>query len=705
MEVEVKDQPTRESSKVGYATQSGGSDAVVREEVPTPIRGASWAATRRIRTITLSILFVGLSVGLWARFAGLGTRQLAVDEYYFVRSVDLILEHGVPKFPTGGYYTRGLLLQYLTAGCVLLLGKSGFAYRFPSLLFSLLSLALLYGYSRRHVGQALAAAVTLTLLLSSWHIEFARFARMYSAFQFTTLLFLVSFDQAFFRQKSRWLLAPQLSAAVATLTHAMGVLLTPILFLPFLLTESRRRLLTDRRSGFLYGLAALGSTLLCVVLAQFSFRYTGVEDPFPQDYVLESSASLRTSAFPFWRVAESDILNLVFVIGTMFLVAGVLWILRERTKVSSVDIFLILLLIATSLHAFPLSFGCLFILVFRYGIHRPSLHARRSHVLLGLSLLAGLGWIAYSLVATEWIGRVDVGNYGLAGALRRTFLGWPDFHKLIYRPWSRELPLLGLLAAGAILYQLSAKLRRPLEELVRNPAVFLGYIALCLGILNSTYSVSRYSFFVYAIILLVIALSVSELVGKCVRRIPSWNRPIVHTSLAFALYLLLFGVTSDFNPGHIAKMNSPEVSYRTGRFARFERTWYGREDYESPARFVNQIVDSGQTNAIVLVNNPPVSYYLRGKHAVYCNRLDRRFRDISRAGGTVELWSNQRLLSTVEELREYAAGLEFVWIIRSVVGKATDFAIEEVWANEPIEVSRVFLSKDERIEVLRVRFG
>jgi len=54
-------------------------------------------------------------VGIAARFWALGKWPLAIDEYYFAQSVQNVLHFGIPEFPCGGLYVRGLLLQYASA--------------------------------------------------------------------------------------------------------------------------------------------------------------------------------------------------------------------------------------------------------------------------------------------------------------------------------------------------------------------------------------------------------------------------------------------------------------------------------------------------------------------------------------------------------------------------------------------------------------
>src|SRR5690242_12601219 len=68
----------------------------------------------------VAILFLAMVWSLFVRFNGLGSRPLAVDEYFSATAVRYVLDKGVAEFPTGGYYLRGLPLQYLQAGSVLL---------------------------------------------------------------------------------------------------------------------------------------------------------------------------------------------------------------------------------------------------------------------------------------------------------------------------------------------------------------------------------------------------------------------------------------------------------------------------------------------------------------------------------------------------------------------------------------------------------
>ena len=60
------------------------------------------------------LLLLVASIGIFARFKGFMGLPLAIDEYYLVQSTQNTLLNGVPEFPCGGYYMRGVLLQYVS---------------------------------------------------------------------------------------------------------------------------------------------------------------------------------------------------------------------------------------------------------------------------------------------------------------------------------------------------------------------------------------------------------------------------------------------------------------------------------------------------------------------------------------------------------------------------------------------------------------
>ena len=225
---------------------------------------------------------------------------------------------------------------------------------------------------------------------------------------------------------------------------------------------------------------------------------------------------------------------------------------------------------------------------------------------------------------------------------------------------------------------------------------------MCVAFLHSAYVSTRYLFFIYPIILSTILLSAKELTQKFVGTRENFKKAQV-TAITALLCLGSFAFSKDFNPKHIVQVTTERVGFRKFEYNRFARTWYFRHDYRSPAEFINQNVSEEDAPRIIVVDQPPVSYYLKEEHAVYYSRNGDRFSNVSRERGTVDLWSNNQLLSTKQNLREYTKEITTVWLIRSSSPEMQRFRIEEVWDTRLKSVSRMFLSIDGRIEVVQVK--
>src|SRR6188472_3214577 len=189
----------------------------------------------------VAILLLAMVWGLFVRFNGLGSRPWAVDEYFSATAVRYVLDKGVPEFPTGGYYMRGLPLQYLQAGSVLLFGDNEFAHRLPAALFGVLTLVFVFLYARIFLPWPLAAVCVAILAVSGWEIEFSRFSRMYAAFQCITVAFFLAYHQAYFKGSEKLKYLPHALALVAVTFHALGLFLLPFLFLPLFIDRNARQ--------------------------------------------------------------------------------------------------------------------------------------------------------------------------------------------------------------------------------------------------------------------------------------------------------------------------------------------------------------------------------------------------------------------------------------------------------------------------------
>lgn len=125
-----------------------------------------------------------LIAGIFVRLNGFDSFGFSSsDEYYIIKSVKNILQRGLPEFETGGYYVRGILYQYLSAGLLLIGVKDVAALRIITILFNILSVPALYLIAKRIINPTAALIVCFLFIFSVWEIEYSRVARFYTPFQ------------------------------------------------------------------------------------------------------------------------------------------------------------------------------------------------------------------------------------------------------------------------------------------------------------------------------------------------------------------------------------------------------------------------------------------------------------------------------------------------------------------------------------------
>src|SRR3989339_299228 len=122
------------------------------------------------------VISIAVLSGAFVRIKGLGTWPLALDEYYIIQSAENILKYGLPQFENGGYYVRGILMQYMIAPLLAMGVKAELAGRIFPLISNLLAIPALYLISKKVGNQLIATIAVVIFSFSIWEIEFARFA-------------------------------------------------------------------------------------------------------------------------------------------------------------------------------------------------------------------------------------------------------------------------------------------------------------------------------------------------------------------------------------------------------------------------------------------------------------------------------------------------------------------------------------------------
>jgi hypothetical protein len=203
--------------------------------------------------LVAGLVTTGLVLRLWR----LGALGYAGNEDYTVIAARAVAATGLPTFPSGLDYVRGLPLTYVTALGVRWFGDSAFVMRLPSALCSVVAIALAYAFGRRLLGRGPALLVAALMALSDWEVALARTARMYGAL---SLLFFATAFLAYRAATERgWRprVAAIATAVIACFLHQQAALLVPVYALIYVAVEPM-----GARRRFLAGLVAV--TLLAM---------------------------------------------------------------------------------------------------------------------------------------------------------------------------------------------------------------------------------------------------------------------------------------------------------------------------------------------------------------------------------------------------------------------------------------------------------
>jgi hypothetical protein len=577
----------------------------------------------RTSLAALLLVFVPVAlIGLYGRFKGIGTWPLGVDEFYFSRSVDHILTSGLPQYPCGGYYTRGLLLQYLVAMLRVFGLSPEFAGRFISAVCSLAVLPAAYLLGKRVQGPLAGWLSVIILLVSIWEIEMARFGRMYAPFQAVFAWYLVFYLRYTVDKNAaalRWMIGLSL---VGVLTWEGGALLgVANLFAVVRSHEHGRLTAADWRR--LAGLSVLLVLLYLISLDLRDFGAGAAEAVAPA----RASHSIEFMILSAVRLHWPWVIAFLLPLGSAAAAVPFIWSHRHQWM-EFAGLWLVLL--SALAHAFTAAAGLLALLLLTGLLDRRELASRRARP-FWLALLAALAfWVAYDLSS--------------GGASFGLLFGFPDIFDRIGRPWGRTLPVLtvGILLCVAYWFVRSTTtpgdVRSPMNALLG----LLFLMVLVVAAIPTSRIETRYTFFLYPLLVVIVVSAILEIA----RHFPS-RRPVPNMLLA-AAPLLFFAVTGDFQPGQVAHIDSGPVNFRVGmRPARADQ-YAERNDMRSIAQWLTAHVQPGD---VVVSGIPNLDQYYGGIDYFYLDDEDNRYEAYVCGNGHTERWTNHRILRQVDALR------------------------------------------------------
>lgn len=655
---------------------------------------ASWPAAR---FVLIALGGAALVIGVIARFKGLGTWPLAVDEYYIARSVQNVLAFGLPQYDCGGYYTRGVAFQYVVAGLQMAGSSPELSGRVVAAVSSLIALPAVLLLGRRLHGWVVGLLAVAFIALSVWEIELARFGRMYAPFQAVFLWYLVFFLRYTVDGVARALWGMVLLTLVGALTWEGGVFLAALnLVPPFLRARSGRLSREDWK--YLVGMGALLAPIAWFVMADLRTGIDGAQPALPGDFDPEGGApydvdSIDTIAF--WRtLTNHPVWWLAALVPAGAALAALRWVWSLRTRPLAA-LGLTVALAAALLHQFS-AFGTFMVLLLLTRlVDWQELRNREALPYIVAVLSSLLFWVAFGLGTVEW--RAGIAPEGASTQtillLAYELLRFPDFVQEIARPWGGALPMLSLGLAIALAVSLLSTIARR-DATVTTERVLLVVLVLMLAAAASSgppRHETRYVFFLYPVAIL-IAVTV---VMRAFERLPL-RRPL-GVALGAGAATALFVASEDFNASHLANIDSAPVNFRLDLKGRQISHLLSRSDVRGAADWLSH---HAERDDVVVNGFPSVDFYYPDFDYTYIDSRSQRFPAYACDRGTRERWGNLPLLYTDAALEQRLVQGQPTYLVAS--NRMAPQLLERYASHEP---RIVWTSIERGIDIIRFEPG
>ncbi|MGB7737817.1 MAG: glycosyltransferase family 39 protein, partial [Steroidobacteraceae bacterium] len=523
--------------------------------------GASPGTAPEARSPPLLIYLVtaaALLFGLWARFKGLGTWPLIADEYYIARSVQNILKVGLPEYACGGYYTRGLIFQYVVA----LLQAGGMSAELSGRLIaavsSLVALPAVYLLGVRVHGRTVGLIAVAVLAVSTWEVDIARFGRMYAPFQAVFAWYLVYFIRYTVDREARALWPMLILSIAGFFTWEGGIfLLAANLLPPFIRSPAGAFAARDVR--FLAFAAIL--VALAYFFMQIPFRTLGTE-PFPAGFVTDIAQTPEASYPALFEMSASGpariITMLVLVVLGIAVIGAARWIWSLRPGWPGALGMVAALGCALAGQFSAVAF-ILAILLLGGMLDWRELRTRAALPFTIAVAGSAVAWTTALLRNPSLLSAIEApwGESSRALLVAYELLRFPDFVGVVALPWARSAPSLGatlfVLIALASLRVIGRERQQPAG--LQVTLVLLVSLLAAASLSNPPRFETRYVFFLYPAAVVIAVAMVAEAVKR-------WLRNEVALAVAtLAIVAAGLALTGDFQPRRLLAIDSAAMNF------------------------------------------------------------------------------------------------------------------------------------------------
>ena len=321
------------------------------KEDPVLRRLSCWlrSPTGQWRWGWIAALLLGplLLVAFSLRLAYAQGSSLYIDEYVTLLAARQITQFGVPRTPSGAYYTPGLLFTYLEAAVQAMAPYDKVLARLPSVLLGTGTVFAIFLAGRRLFGTRAALLAAAFLALDAEAVIWDGRARMYALLHFLVVLAVYFFYKGVVEKRDDRARHLFVAFFLAALFAQMEVaLLLPALGLVWLLWQSPRDWL---RPAVWFDLGLLGAGVAVRFYLHGLMVLPGLPAPaVPRPFVAPGGDILAglQALSAFFLAPSRWPAAVLFVIGLAALIVmlarkGWLYLRREKAALASLTIFLL----------------------------------------------------------------------------------------------------------------------------------------------------------------------------------------------------------------------------------------------------------------------------------------------------------------------------------------------------------------------------
>ena len=643
----------------------------------------------RTETIALCAVIIIVAAGIYFRLKGLGKWPFTNDEYYLAQSVRHILETGFPGFKCGGYYTRGLLYQYLMSPFIAMGLHPEWSFRMVPFLSYIIALPGLYKLSTKISGKFVALIILAVFSVSTLEIELSRFARMYMPFQALFIWYLYFLYRAIVDKDSRaypWMLT---LSFVGPMLFEAGIFLSILNFLPVLKE--------DKVSLRYLGMSIFVFLFACFYLS-YDFRHFphGLSYHWPPDIPMDSNIGIERGVgrvyTPYLLLIEmfqNPVWILPFLVPFFFSIWGAFKIFCNAELPLITRLSLILCLLFSVGNQFAMILVVILVLLLLDRIEPVRFKADLLKPLV-LPIAANLiFWMIYALANSGEFGPMAIlmsGGHPEALAEKifnnlpvkfKPFSNLINIFIVLFYPiigllgilykWLMVYPLI-ILALGAIIvfniYFLIQKTDKKLEGLRFLLAIAILNITMvsCLNLRTGT----RFTFFLYPIFLLLALVSIKQLADN-------FLRDGLKAKIATAcIFISIFIITEDFNFNHVLNIDSAKINFRKNYGHELTRHYIMRRDYKGVAEVIEANAKDGD---LVISAHQTVHYYTEKVNYIIFGYKNRQFRSYTACKGKKDSWTGANMIYQIDQLLDLTKhSNNNIWIVVNIAKPRYDEA-------------------------------